>query len=303
MSRPIDKSTALVARAEPRVGSIVPQTIEEVQRYARMAMAAGLAPKERGGDAGPDATLAKVALIIMHGLECGLKPMQALAGIAIINGRTQIWGDLLTALLWSHGFKVEKSIDGDGDNRKGVARITRPDGTIITGSFSIPQARQARLWDTREKVRKKSRDGGTYEADNDSPWHKYPDDMLQWKALARAVKTGASDVTRGLALREDMEHPQIEEEEATIPAQFLIPDVPSIPNIPPVQDVNYEEAEEMLIDGDGFFSHLADQVAGAGGDKAILAEIAEHNQDLLHRLPADLQAKAKAMLEPADAEF
>lgn len=206
--------------------AIIPQTFEEVQRLAKMAVAAGLAP--RGKDEDDDVVVAKATAIIMHGMEVGVSPMQSLQNIAVINGRTMIWGELLVAVLLSHGFKVKMWHEGTGDARVGRCKLTRPDGEVIETSFTVAQAKQARLWDTREKVRKRGRNNEFYEAANDSAWFRFPEDMLEWKALGRANRRGGSDATRGLMIRQDMEEPAEEMRDVTpkksIAASFDIPE-------------------------------------------------------------------------------
>lgn len=192
----------LKAGAGPII-AIVPQTFEDVQRIARMTVAAGIAP--RAYNDAEDVAVAKATAAIMHGMEVGVSPMQALQNIAVINGRTVMWGELLVAVLRSHGFKVRMWTTGTGDSRVGRCTLTRPDGEVIETSFSVAQAKQARLWDTREVVRKKGRNNEYYEAPNDSAWFRYPEDMLEWKALARANRRGGSDATRGLMVRQDLD--------------------------------------------------------------------------------------------------
>lgn len=187
-------------RTGGRLAPINPQSFEDVQRMAKMAVKAGLAPVDRKDD--EETAIAKATAAIMQGLECGVPPMQALQGIAIINGRALMWGDLLTALLWSKGFKIKKWVEGEGDNRIGHARIVRPDGEVIEKTFSVAQAKQARLWDERPTVKKKWNDKWE-DKPNDSPWFKFPDRMLEWRPFGFAVKDGASDATHGMLVREE----------------------------------------------------------------------------------------------------
>lgn len=232
----------LKAGANP-VAAIIPGSFEDVQRMAKMAVAAGLAPRAYNDE--DDTAVAKATAAIMHGLECGVPPMQAMQNIAVINGRTVMWGELLVAVLLSHGFKVKMWVDGDGDARCGRARLTRPDGEVTETFFSVKQAKQARLWDERDRVRKKGKNGEYYDAPNDSAWFRFPDDMLEWKALGRANRRGGSDATRGLMIRQDMDEPPemrdvtpaptSSKPNRSVPAPELpdIPDVPDIPDDPP----------------------------------------------------------------------
>jgi hypothetical protein len=222
-------------RAGGRIAPIIPTTFEDVQRMAKMAVSSGLAPRAWNDD---DATaVAKAIAVIMHGLECGVSPMQSLQNISVINGRTVMWGELLVAVLLSHGFKVKMWTEGVADARVGKARLTRPDGEVTETSFSVAQAKQARLWDERQIVRKKGKNGSEYDAPNDSAWFKFPEDMLEWKALGRANRRGGSDATRGLMIRQDMDDDtrtiDVTPNAATV---STIPDIPDIPDEPPADD-------------------------------------------------------------------
>ena len=71
------------------------QVFDDLWRFAQMAVASGFAPK------GFDATAATVA--IQMGMELGVTPMQALQGIAVVNGRPCVYGDLGVALVRGSG--------------------------------------------------------------------------------------------------------------------------------------------------------------------------------------------------------
>lgn len=203
------------------LAAIVPRNLDDVARIAKMAVIAGLPlgiQKKKGaradgedGAASDDAETRQIAvatIIIMQGLEVGLSPMQALTSIALINGRPLIWGDAVPALLWRAGFKIEETMRGEGDDRVAICRITRPDGSKVERTFSVAAARRAGLWDVREKIQRWGKNFQTgksekYEVDNDSPWFRFPERMLAMRARGFAVKDGASDVTRGLYIREE----------------------------------------------------------------------------------------------------
>lgn len=281
-----------------RSAPIVPQTFEDVQRIAAMAVKAGLG--SYGWKDTPEQCLAKATAAIMHGMELGLSPMQALGGIAVINGKTTVYGDLLTAVLWSNGFKVKKWIDGDGDDRVARARITRPDGEVIEDKFSVKQAKQARLWDTRETVKKKGRDGSEYMAPNDSAWFRFPDDMLGWKALSRCVRAGASDVTRGMTIREDMENPIVDiTPDATAAIKAPVDDIPEIPEDEVVAEVHEAVAGEPdtpLADPKGVLDMLKEALDGQD-DEVIRLEVWDSHSELIDRLPDDFRRRAEAIFE------
>lgn len=285
-----------------RAAPIVPETFEDVQRIARMAVAAGLGAYHWKDTL--EQKVAKATAAIMHGLELGLSPMQSLSGIAVINGKTTIYGDMLTAVLWASGFKVKKWVDGHGDNRIARARITRPDGEVIESSFSVAQAKQARLWDTRETVKKKSKDDGEYIAPNDSAWHLYPDDMLGWKALGRCVRDGASDATRGMVIREDIEHavmditPPPATAGSTNATSRISSEIPEIPDVPAVGDPATNEIADGIADEAGLVAKIEADFAECRSAAERL-ELWERSQDLIERLSDERMGQIQKMFEDA----
>lgn len=222
--------TTLPARTKS-IGAILPQSFEDVQRIARMAVSSGLFKGDKKDD--ETAKLAKATMAIMQGLEVGLPPMQAVQCIAVINGRCLIWGDAVLALLWANGFKVSQTIDGEGDARTATATITRPDGTVISRSFSVADAKKARLWDERPTV-KKQWDGKWEDKPNDSPWFRFPDRMLGFRALGFCVKDGASDVTRGIYISEEYAADQMVDITPSKAPAAALPDIPDIPDEAPL---------------------------------------------------------------------
>lgn len=218
-----------------RMRGIIPQSFEDVQRIAKMAVASGLFKGDKNDD--DNAKLAKASMAIMQGLEVGLAPMQAVQCIAVINGRCLIWGDAVPALLWSHGFKLSQTISGTGDGRTATCTITRPDGTEITRSFSVADAKRARLWDERTTVKKKWNDKWE-DKPNDSPWFRFPDRMLGWRALGFAKSDGAADVMRGMAMREEYDDGGVIDvtPPTSSPRPAAIPSLPDIPDEAPATD-------------------------------------------------------------------
>lgn len=162
-----------------KIGAIVPTTIEEVFRLATAIAKSGIAPK--GMEKAEALTVA-----IMHGLEIGLPPMQAVQRIAVVNGRPTVWGDAIPALLWARGFGIKEMIDGTGDERTAYCTVTRPSGEAITKAFSIADAKAAGLWG---KI---------------GPWKQYPDRMLAMRARGFAARDGASDALGGLYISEEI---------------------------------------------------------------------------------------------------
>lgn len=280
-----------VLRAGGELAPINPQSFEDVQRIAKMAVQAGLSPRDRKDD--DDTAIAKASMAIMQGLECGVPPMQAVQGIAIINGKALMYGDILTALLWSKGFKVKKWIEGDGENSVGHARITRPDGEVIEKKFSVADAKRARLWDAREKVSKQW-DGKWTEKPNDSPWFKFWPRMLEWRALGFCVKDGASDATHGMLVLEEASPDYNRDVVDISPVVDALPMPPEISSVPD----EAEPADDMLADAEGFLSKLAED-RGFCQSEGDVCELREGNEDLIKRLSATDQQRAEEILNGA----
>jgi hypothetical protein len=136
-------------------------------------------------------------IAILHGLEVGLSPMQALQRIAVVNGRPAIWGDGALALVQASGLadSITESVAGEKPE-EWVASCTvlrRGERQTVTRTFCVADARRARLWGKA------------------GPWSEYPQRMLQMRARAFALRDVFADVLGGLYLREelpDAEEPQ-----------------------------------------------------------------------------------------------
>jgi hypothetical protein len=170
------------------VVALVPQTLDEAYRLADALSRSGLTPYNIKT---PEAVMA----CLLAGAELGFPPFQSLQSFAVINGRPSIYGAAVPALLWSRGFDIEETYDGEDDaypdTMKAVCTITRPNGKIVTRTYSVADAKTAKLWG------KRNRDG------SDTPWITNPKRMLQMRARGFAAQDGASDIMRGLPLYEE----------------------------------------------------------------------------------------------------
>lgn len=234
---------------------IYPQSFEEVFRLARLVVRGGMVKPQRfkNGDTwvdeDNDAVEARATMLIMQGMEIGLPPMQAIQLIAMINGRMTVHSEGVPGLLLTRGFKIGKNFSGTemSDDWTAICTLTRPDGGVFVGRFSVADAKRAGLWSPNAKIRKRGRNDTTYEADNDSPWHKYPARMLWARALGFAARDGAADALRGMMVREDIEDMlraryQAEDAQiiphedpkpvAQVTQQTAAPDVLDVPDIP-----------------------------------------------------------------------
>lgn len=204
VTAPIHKQLAGIANGG--IPSLIPQTIDEVWRFSQLLANSGLTPK------GID-TPEKVTVQILMGFDLGLKPMQSVQNINVINGKPSIGGDLALAILMTSGQLVDHDewIEGEGDQRVGVCRVERKGMKPIERRFSVEEAKRAGLWQTEPMIRKSYWDKNTkqrvqsrFEEPNDSPWYKYQPRMLCMRARGFAFRDRFSDVLKGMHLTEEM---------------------------------------------------------------------------------------------------
>lgn len=167
------------------VRAIVPQDFDSAWRIANAVVKAGMSPKGLE-------TAEKAMVAIMHGLEIGLTPMNALQSIAVVNGRPVVWGDGAIGLVRGSGLLewMDERLDGAVTNDGCTATCTvkrQGEPKPIRGVFSVADAKRAGLW---------SKTG---------PWTQYPQRMLQMRARAFALRDGFADVLKGIGIREEVE--------------------------------------------------------------------------------------------------
>ena len=183
------------------VRPVIPSDFDQATRFAQTVVQAGLFQAES-----QEKALAQATMAVLQGLELGIPPMQAVQQIAMIGGRCTIWGDLIPALIWRAGHKIREWIEGEGDARVAWCEITRGDnGEIIKRKFSVEDAKRAGLWDTRPKLKRKDNSNTWREEDNDSPWYRYEERMLQMRARGFCARDGVPDALHGLYIREEIE--------------------------------------------------------------------------------------------------
>jgi hypothetical protein len=184
-------------RASLEMG-VIPTTPEGAWRLSKFIAASELVPKQYQGRPGD------VFVAIQFGAELGLPPMQALQSIFVANGRPELWGDgLLAVIVASPRYRDHEEYFLVGGQRKeqeelDPADLTKDDTKAVTTfwradsprprtkAFSIAQAKKANLWTKR------------------GPWQEYPDRMLQMRARGLAADDCFPDVIRGVADRVGM---------------------------------------------------------------------------------------------------
>lgn len=137
-----------------------------------------LVPKDFQGKAG------NVLVAIQWGMEIGLKPLQAMQNIAVINGRPSLWGDAVIALARSSP-ACEYIIESQTAT-EATCRVKRRGEPEQVRTFSMVDAKLAGL------------------AGKQGPWAQYPKRMMQMRARAFAIRDVFPDVLKGLPVAEEV---------------------------------------------------------------------------------------------------
>jgi hypothetical protein len=263
------------------VMAIVPQTFEETFRISRAVVSAGLAPAALVGKKTGDEAASAVAVAIMSGAELGLKPMVALRSFTVINGRPALYGDGLINVVRQSG-KVAYLRTGcemrDGQMIgwcEAKRNDTNEDKRV---EFSQADAERAGLWQSDALIRKQVWENGQKiwknDQPNDSPWFRFPQRMLAWRAAGYCLRELFGDVLGGI--RDEYEAREIadaEEMRDITPRQPPVPPKPPAPPEPPAEVIENEPTEqvpeEVEFDAAGYFEELETALAGAMDDATV----------------------------------
>jgi len=126
-----------------------------------------------------------VLIAIAYGSELGLKPLQALQNIAVINGKPSIYGDTMLAVCKNHpDFEWVKETYQETEQGACciVKRKNQPEVCVV---FNQHDAVNAGLWGKA------------------GPWKQYPKRMLQMRARSFALRDCFPDVLKGLIAAEE----------------------------------------------------------------------------------------------------
>lgn len=174
--------TAIAAQPRQQF-DLSPQTFEQAIQFCDYLAESDLVPKDFKGKP------ANCLIAIQWGAELGLKPLQALQNLAIINGRPALWGDAVIALVRSSPL-CEYITEAD-DGGTAVCRVKRRGESEEVRTFSMDDAKVAGL------------------LGKSGPWTQYPKRMRQMRARAFALRDVFPDVLRGMPIAEEiMDIPQ-----------------------------------------------------------------------------------------------
>ena len=122
-------STAIATRQQ---FDLSPQTFEQALTFSNYLADSDMVPKDFKGKPG------NCLVAIQWGMEIGLKPLQAMQNIAVINGRPSLWGDAVIALVRSSPL-CEYIIEED-DGRTATCKVKRRGEPEQSRSFSMDDA-------------------------------------------------------------------------------------------------------------------------------------------------------------------
>lgn len=159
--------------------SLAPTNFEEAMQFAKLIAESDLAPKDYKGKPG------NVLIAVAMGAEVGLKAMQSIQNIAVINGRPSIWGDAVPAIIKVHPHYEWMREWFDDATNTAYCTIKRKGEPEQTQSFSKEDARLAKLL-------------------NKDLYQQYQKRMLQMRARGFAARDVFPDALKGLSVAEDV---------------------------------------------------------------------------------------------------
>lgn len=172
---------ALAHEPGEAVFSLIPRNFSEAMEFAKVIADTDFVPKDYRGKPG------NILVAVQMGAEVGLRPMQALQSIAVINGRPTIFGDAFWALIKNHRSFEWAREDFDDATMTARCTIKRRNSEPVVRTFSKADAEKARLWG------------------KDGPWTQYPKRMLMFRARTYAGRDAIPEALKGLQLSEDAE--------------------------------------------------------------------------------------------------
>jgi hypothetical protein len=168
----------LTTAAPRQTFDLSPQTFDQALTFSQYLADSDMVPKDFKGKPG------NCLIAMQWGAELGLKPLQALQNLAVINGRPALWGDAVIALVRSSPL-CEFVIETD-DGSTATCRVKRRGEPEQSRTFSMDDASTAGL---------KGKQG---------PWVQHPKRMRQMRARAFALRDVFADVLKGIPMAEEI---------------------------------------------------------------------------------------------------
>ena len=207
--------------------SLSPRNLAEAMDFAKIIASSDMVPKDYVNKPG------NVLVAVQTGAELGLKPMQSLQGISVLNGRPSIWGDAMRALVISH--PEFEDLHEDKQDTYCTVTLKRRGRSAVVTTFTMEDAKKAGL------------------AGKSGPWQTAPKRMLQMRAFAFAARDLFADALKGIKSTEELrDYPPEERVErditpASTPAAVAAPARPELPVCTPEKFAENTPAWRDLI--------------------------------------------------------
>jgi len=231
----------------PTVAGLLPVMTEHDKETAIWLSKSALVPEDYQNR--PENIIAAA----IHGRDLGLNIMQSLQSIAVIGGRPSLFGDAALAIVQRHPdlMNVHEKIEGEGEQRVAVCTVERRERTAVTRTFSVEDAKTAKLW------------GKT------GPWTFYPERMLQMRARSFALRDSFADALKGFELAEVVRD---------LPPVATVTEVPSAPEPDVGETVTQSRSDQMLAK---LTPASEESKVGTSNEQetlsaVVMAELAEH---------------------------
>lgn len=212
--------------------SLTPRSLEEAMKFSDIIARSSIVPKNYQGRP------ADILVAVQMGSEIGLKPLQSLQNIAVINGKPSVYGDALIALVQSHHDFEDIKEFFDEKLQAAICILKRKNQSEHTVIYSIEDAKKAGLWE------------------KSGPWMQYPKRMLQMRARGFALRDKFADALGGLISSEEArDYPvdvktidtQQSEESITIENNIIVVDEDESKNKIKEIDSNVSEIKTKMI--------------------------------------------------------
>jgi hypothetical protein len=266
-----EKTTAL-AVAAPSF-DLSPRNFDEAWRMAEILADSDFVPKDYKGKPG------NCLVAMQWGAEVGLKALQAMQNIAVINGRPALWGDAVIALV--RGSPLCEWIIETEDAHSSTCRVKRRGEPEQSRTFTDDDAKAAGLLGKQ------------------GPWTQYKRRMRQMRARAFALRDVFPDVLRGLPVAEEvMDAPPAERYMGAVDEVKA----PAPPTLPPYAAEAFEKNlpawQKLVAEG----KKTAPDLLATLSTKATFSE--EQKAQILSLKKAEAKPPATAEREPgADDEW
>jgi hypothetical protein len=155
-----------------------PRSLEEAFKFADMLADSSIVPKDFIGKPG------NILVAMQWGMELGLKPLQAMQNIAVINGRPSLWGDAVLALVLAS--PLCEYIEEWEENGTAFCKVKRKGKPEDIQRFGDEEAKKAGLLGKQ------------------GPWSQYPQRMKKMRARSFAVRDNFADVLKGIQIAEEV---------------------------------------------------------------------------------------------------